>query len=163
MRFLFCTFAGPGYLNPAIGAAQRLRDRGHSVAFVTDIAAGALLDRAGLQRIPRGQKDGPSFSIERWYLADAVAIQLKHLHHAMTHFQPDVIVGHQMALGALLMAMARKRRFGPFGPPTADRALREKQLSAMLRAGHPLDSARNLLNASSVEAAEQWAAEPDEE
>lgn len=61
------------------------------------------------------------------------------------------------------LAMARKRRFGPFGPPTADRALREKQLSAMLRAGHPLDSARNLLNASSVEAAEQWAAEPDEE
>ncbi len=61
------------------------------------------------------------------------------------------------------LALARKRRLGPFGAPAADRAAREKQLAAMLRAGHPLDSARELLNAISVEAAEQWAAEPDEE
>jgi regulatory protein len=59
------------------------------------------------------------------------------------------------------LALARKRRFGPFGPfgaPAPDRAAREKQLSAMLRAGHPLDSARFLVNAASVEAAEEWAA-----
>ncbi|WP_088311508.1 regulatory protein RecX [Novosphingobium sp. B 225] len=61
------------------------------------------------------------------------------------------------------LALARKRRLGPFGAPATDRAVREKQLAAMLRAGHPLDSARELLNAISVEAAEQWAAEPDEE
>ena len=56
------------------------------------------------------------------------------------------------------LAWARKRRLGPFGPPPADRAAREKQIAAMLRAGHPLDSARELVNAVSLEAAEDWAA-----
>lgn len=61
------------------------------------------------------------------------------------------------------LALARKRRIGPFGPAGADRALREKQLAAMLRAGHPLDSARELVNAPSIAAAERWAAELDGE
>ena len=61
------------------------------------------------------------------------------------------------------LALARKRRIGPFGPADADRAVREKQLAAMLRAGHPLDSARELVNSPSVEAAESWAAELDGE
>jgi regulatory protein len=60
------------------------------------------------------------------------------------------------------LALARKRRFGPFGAPVQDRAAREKQLSAMLRAGHPLDSARFLVNAASVEVAEDWAAAGDD-
>ncbi len=55
------------------------------------------------------------------------------------------------------LALARKRRIGPFGPDGADRAVREKQLAAMLRAGHPLDSARELVNAPSIAAAEAWA------
>jgi regulatory protein len=45
------------------------------------------------------------------------------------------------------------------GAQAPDRAQREKQLAAMLRAGHPLDSARELIDAASVEAAEQWAGE----
>jgi regulatory protein len=57
------------------------------------------------------------------------------------------------------LALARKRRFGPFGDATPDRERREKQIAAMLRAGHPLDSAREMVDAASVEAAEQWAAE----
>ncbi len=61
------------------------------------------------------------------------------------------------------LALARKRRFGPFGDKAGDRAGREKQIGAMLRAGHPLDSARELVNAVSVEAAEQWAADADED
>ena len=56
------------------------------------------------------------------------------------------------------LTMARKRRLGPFGPALADRAAREKQIAALLRAGHGLDSARELVNAASVEAAEEWAA-----
>jgi regulatory protein len=62
------------------------------------------------------------------------------------------------------LMMARKRGFGPFGLEPRDRARREKQLAAMLRAGHPLDSARELVDAASVETAELWAAEAlDEE
>lgn len=56
------------------------------------------------------------------------------------------------------LTLAAKRRFGPFGDKAGDRAVREKQVAALLRAGHPLDSARVLVNAASVEAAEEWAA-----
>jgi regulatory protein len=60
------------------------------------------------------------------------------------------------------LAMARKRGLGPFGAGPADRAAREKQIAALLRAGHPLDSARQLVDAASVDAAEAWAAEAEE-
>ncbi len=61
------------------------------------------------------------------------------------------------------LALARKRRFGPFGDAKPDRQQREKQLAAMLRAGHPLDSAREMVDAPSEAAAEEWAAELDDE
>lgn len=60
------------------------------------------------------------------------------------------------------LAMANKRRFGPFGAQLPDRAMREKQLAAMLRAGHRLDSARELIDAPSREAAEAWAEQGSE-
>ena len=45
------------------------------------------------------------------------------------------------------LTFARRRRIGPFGAPAADRAGREKQLGAMLRAGHPLDLSRRIVDA----------------
>jgi regulatory protein len=54
------------------------------------------------------------------------------------------------------LAFARKRRLGPYGSPPADRQMRERQIAAMLRAGHNLDSARNLVDATSTDTAEQW-------
>jgi len=59
------------------------------------------------------------------------------------------------------LALARKRRFGPFGIARPDKAGREKQIAAMLRAGHRLDTARELIDAESVEAAEEWAGSAD--
>ena len=59
------------------------------------------------------------------------------------------------------LAMAQKRGFGPFGRSEPDRALREKQIAAMLRAGHRLDSARELVNAATQEAALEWASQAD--
>jgi regulatory protein len=61
------------------------------------------------------------------------------------------------------LALARKRGFGPFGRDPLDRERRQKQIAAMLRAGHPLDSAREMVDAASEAAAEQWAAECDDE
>ena len=61
------------------------------------------------------------------------------------------------------LALARKRGFGPFGGKPLDRALREKQIGALLRAGHPLDSARELVDAPGVEAAEDWAGQATED
>src|SRR5258706_8860456 len=46
--------------------------------------------------------------------------------------------------------LARKRGFGPFGGEPLDRARREKQIAAMLRAGHSLDSARQLADAPNI-------------
>jgi regulatory protein len=74
----------------------------------------------------------------------------------------DVRPGEGAARRAAL-AMARKRGFGPFAGVPLDRAVREKQIAAMLRAGHPLDSARELVDARSVDAAEEWAAQASED
>lgn len=60
------------------------------------------------------------------------------------------------------LACAQKRGLGPFGAAGLDREKREKQLAVLLRAGHRLDSARELINAISREAAAQWAEEGDE-
>lgn len=70
--------------------------------------------------------------------------------------KPDESRQRQAAL-----AMASKRRFGPFGSEPPDRAGRERQLAAMLRAGHALDFAREMIDAQSVAAAESWAHELD--
>ena len=52
---------------------------------------------------------------------------------------------------ASAIAFARRRRLGPFGPADADRAVRQKQLAAMLRAGHGLAVARRVLAAASAD------------
>ncbi|MDT0576820.1 regulatory protein RecX [Croceicoccus sp. F390] len=65
---------------------------------------------------------------------------------------------------AAALRLARKRRFGPFGKeghPPEDRKTREKQLAAMLRAGHDLESARTIINASDVATAQQWVEQMD--
>jgi regulatory protein len=61
------------------------------------------------------------------------------------------------------LALATRRKFGPFGGGAGDRKAREQQIAAMLRAGHPLDSARELVDAPSIAAAEDWASAGDGE
>ncbi len=58
---------------------------------------------------------------------------------------------------AAALVMARKRRLGPFADAPADRALRQKQIAAMLRAGHAMDHIMALLGSAGIEDAEQWA------
>lgn len=65
---------------------------------------------------------------------------------------------------AAALRLAQKRGFGPFGPGgIPDRAARDRQIAAMLRAGHPLDSARTLIDAGSAAEARQWAGEDEAE
>jgi regulatory protein len=77
------------------------------------------------------------------------------------------VTGDEATQRRAALLMARKRRLGPFGPPPADRpvdrAVREKQIATMLRAGHTLDMAREMVNAASIAAAEEWAEELDAE
>ena len=54
------------------------------------------------------------------------------------------------------LIMARRRRFGPFAVQPVDRPAREKHLAAMLRAGHPLDIARRIVDATDPDETEEW-------
>lgn len=65
--------------------------------------------------------------------------------------------------------LAKKRRFGPFGlPPEEDEPhearhkRREKQVAAMLRAGHLYDHAGFIIDAASEEIVEQWLEEAED-
>ncbi len=59
------------------------------------------------------------------------------------------------------VALAARRRLGPWGG-AVDRDLRQKQLGAMLRAGHGFEAARAVIDAPTIIAAEQWAAQSEE-
>lgn len=83
-------------------------------------------------------------------------------------------LGSQQDARVAALALARKRRLGPFagagGDATdavdagvrLDPAQREKQIAVFLRAGHPLATARALVNAASVSEAEEWVYEADD-
>lgn len=73
----------------------------------------------------------------------------------------DEVLPDEGAQRHAALACARKRGFGPFGRTDPDRPTREKQIAAMLRAGHRLDSARELVNAADQDAALAWAGEAD--
>lgn len=80
----------------------------------------------------------------------------------------EVAPGDRAARRAAL-ALAQRRRFGPWRRIGAeqedidvfDRADREKQIAAMLRAGHSLDIAREIVNATDALALEEWAESAD--
>ncbi len=72
--------------------------------------------------------------------------------------RPDEAAARRAAL-----ALARRRRFGPFGAEPPGRHRREKQLAAMIRAGHGFDAAHAVLDAASEAEAEDWAADAFEE
>ncbi len=66
--------------------------------------------------------------------------------------------------------LARKRRFGPFGiapeddePPEQSHKRREKQVAAMLRAGHKFDHIAFILDAREEADIEEWLLEAEEE
>lgn len=117
------------------------------------VAAGYVDDQAfararsgGLQRRGYGPRRISQALGQAGIAADVVADAL-----------PGEVAARQAAL-----ALARKRRLGPFGAQPLERPAREKQIATLLRAGHPLDSARKLVNAPSRQAAEAWA-QADEE
>ena len=75
----------------------------------------------------------------------------------------EEISPHEAEARRAALTMARKRGFGPFGVQPLERDKREKQIAAMLRAGHGFDAVREVIDAQSVEQAEQWLAEAEEE
>lgn len=74
----------------------------------------------------------------------------------------DVAPAEHAARSAALH-MARKRGFGPFAAEPVEREKREKQIAAMLRAGHTFDHVRAVLDAMDEQAALDWVDEAREE
>ena len=137
---------------------RKLRERGWAedgeppvAAMVERLSAAGYVDDAAYARAKSGSLLRRGYGGRRVSQALAVAGISEELREDMS---PGEGAERRAAL-----AMARKRRFGPFGTASFDLARREKQIAAMLRAGHRLDNARNLVDAPSVEAAEDWAAE----
>jgi MGT family glycosyltransferase len=103
MKILFCSFDSPGHLFPQIGLALELRERGHEVAFATGHSARDTLAEAELDRIPRGVTDGDSFSLPTWFKPLRVAVDVKHVEHAIRCFAPDRLVTQQLCQAPLLV------------------------------------------------------------
>jgi UDP:flavonoid glycosyltransferase YjiC (YdhE family) len=103
MKFLFCSVATPGFLFPSLAVAQALVRFGHEVAFVTDVSQASVVEEAGLRRIPRGTKDGHSFEIQTWFYPLPIAIQVKHIEHALRSFSADVLVAQPLTIGPYIV------------------------------------------------------------
>ena len=58
------------------------------------------------------------------------------------------------------LKLARRRRFGPFGE-SRDLERREKQIAAMVRAGHRFETARALVDAQDIASADEWVAQAE--
>ncbi|HIV76689.1 MAG TPA: RecX family transcriptional regulator [Candidatus Sphingomonas excrementigallinarum] len=72
------------------------------------------------------------------------------LHAARVGAEDHEAIAPQVAEAAqaAALAFARRRRIGPFGEGEVDRAVREKQLAAMLRAGHAMELSRRIVSAA---------------
>ena len=57
----------------------------------------------------------------------------------------DADLALRLARAAAALAFARRKRFGPWSGVAADRALREKQIAAMVRGGHGFALARAIV------------------
>jgi len=136
---------------------RKLRERGWAgegepplEALVERLAAAGYVDDEAYARARTGSLLRRGYGQRRVSQALGAAGIGAELREAV---RPDENAARRAAL-----AMIKKRGFGPFGQALPERAAREKQIAAMLRAGHALDSARELVDAASREAAEEWAA-----
>ncbi|RKG77400.1 hypothetical protein D7W79_15460 [Corallococcus exercitus] len=102
MRYLLCSLSNHGMLFPFIGLAQALQRQGHEVAFATGLSMEGLLAKAGMTRIPRGERDGESFLVELSGHPLETTRQVKHIEYALKRFPADVLVGQQLTLGPLV-------------------------------------------------------------
>lgn len=68
----------------------------------------------------------------------------------------DAVRPDEMEQRRAALVLARRRRFGPFAVQLPDRPAREKQVAAMLRAGHRLDIARRIVDARTPDVAVEW-------
>lgn len=147
---------------------RKLRERGHVGAdegapppdvdrLVADFTARGFVDDEGFAQ---GKRDS---LLRRGYGARRVgeALRADGIDEDLRErVRPDEAERREAAA-----AYARRRRFGPFArePEARDEAQRQKQLAAMLRAGHSHSDAAHVLDAPGRESLDDWIAEAKEE
>lgn len=122
--------------------ASKLRQRGWSGAAAPDLES--LAERL----VARGFIDEAAFAEARTRSMKARGLGQRRIRDRLradgvaAAAEPE---GGEAEAQALAEAFARRRRFGPFGPPVSDPRVRARQMAAMLRAGHaPAVAARVL-------------------
>jgi len=137
---------------------RKLREHGWDSATEPDVAA--LVARF----VDAGYVDDAGFARARAAGLRRRGYGERRIDHALRgagvgELERERVRGDEATARRAALTLARKRGFGPFGPERPDPARREKQLAAMLRAGHRLDTARNLLDAASETEALEWVGE----
>ncbi len=124
MRALFVTIPEKGHLNPMIGPAQYLLQKGHEVRFFAARDVRPQLSRAGLTQLdpprahPAAHNRGATFAAQiqdrawlrswiRALLLEAVPEQLPGLRAAVDRFHPDVMAIDPMVYAAVIVAHER--------------------------------------------------------
>lgn len=157
---------------------RKLRERGYADDPNGETGAGVeLAERLVARFVDVGYVDDEGYAkarsrslTRRGYGARRVEATLRHAgieEDVRADAAPSEYHQRQAAL-----ALARKRGFGPFGKSDLNertddgfeatrkrQAVREKQLAAMIRAGHTFDMAREVLDAGNSQEAECWADE----
>lgn len=122
-RILFITIPEKGHLNPMIGPAAHLRDRGHAVAFFAGRDISSQLRRADLQAVPEMITQPPPASENRgdifarqvcdrdwlrgWIkrlLVEEAEEQIAPLRKVIRNFRPDILVTDPMIYAAIIAA-----------------------------------------------------------
>ncbi len=127
---------------------RKLRERGWAADIAPD-ARGLAARMVELGYIDdRAYAEAKAASLARRGLGARRVAQA--LHAARVGAEDHEAIAPQMAEAArgAALAFARRRRIGPYATGEADRALREKQLGAMLRAGHGMDLSRRIVAAA---------------
>jgi regulatory protein len=139
---------------------RKLRERGWEAASDPDVpglierfAAAGYVDDAGFAR-------GRASSLHRRGYGDRRVEQTLRGAGIADDVRASV-QGDEAASRRSALVLARKRGFGPFGAERPDHRpidpmTRQKQFAAMLRAGHPLDSVRILIDAATQAEALEW-------
>ena len=123
MKILFAVIPEKGHINPYIGPALRLQQRGHTVAFYARFDITGQLDRAGIHGFLGGRDKPPPPSANRgaefaekvrdrdtlrgWIrelIVDEVPDQVQSLAAVVARWCPDVVVADPMVYAAAIVA-----------------------------------------------------------
>ncbi len=138
--------------------ARKLRERGW--AEESDPGVSSLADRF----VATGYVDDAAYARAKAGSLLRRGYGMRRVGQALAVAGVGETVREEIALGEseqrlAALVMARKRGFGPFGSDPPDRVRREKQIAAMLRAGHTMEHVLHMIDAQTADAAQDWANE----